>query len=170
MMRIICLYEGNSMSNLNINWVLSTTTNCVSFTLHALGIYSINAHKKKTNQMLILTNLSIVEMLSTIHAITSDTVTLNRYRDVQFNSTKIMHEVMINTHPPLYQEISLCLYFLLGMQIVLIMTILTTDRLICVINPLKYRANITTPKMKIVLSIAWIVSAILEHVMLCLPI
>ena len=139
------------MANIIVNWVLANVLNVVAFIFHTMGIYAIIVYKKQSNQTLILSNLSIVEITMTICEIVNDIVRLVRYREDVFNSVKGMHDLLLNRLPPVYDEINAFFYITVGIKIVLIMTLLTIDRLICAIDPLKYKVYLTTSRMKKIL-------------------
>ena len=76
-------------------------------------------------------------------------------------TSETLNDIMANRLPPYYQEINLFFYLAIGVQLVNVMIILTLDRLICIVNPLKYKSSVTKSRTKRVLFAAWIFSSIL---------
>lgn len=147
------------MTILITNWILSIIINTISLLFHMLGIHVIrNALDQNTNQPLILLNLSLIEGLMNVYAIVNDVIRLNKYWNVPLQDGKMLHAIMANKLPPVYQEISLMFYCLHGMQIIIIMTILSVDRLICAINSFKYRVYVTERRTKVTLIASWLCS------------
>ena len=142
-------------------WICSIITLLLGLILHFLGIYSIIRSRKKTSPNIILLNVSLVEILvllygvpTTIHQYTTFNVTFYQ------NDTK-MRWFLTDNLSPKYSGVSAGFYCLYAFQIIFVMTILTTDRLVCAINPLRYATRMTSSiAIKILLS-SWILSVIL---------
>lgn len=97
--------------------------------LNATGLLAINLYKKKTNQNIILSLLSTLEILLSM----CDIVSLTRL-------TNHGMFYLINTF--------------VGYQFLICMYILTVDRLVCVIDPFKYRTVITRKKILLAFLVA----------------
>ena len=66
-----------------MNWIAEVCINITSITLHVLGLYALVSHKPRTNQSIILSNLSGVELLLAVYSIVNDVVRLSKYKHVR---------------------------------------------------------------------------------------
>jgi hypothetical protein len=95
-------------------WSVDVGMNSIGLCIHAMGLYAIIVSKKKSNQSIILCNLSVVEMLAAIYMIVNDSVRLIQYNhDNIFNSVEKMRTVLANKLPPVYNEINFAVYLAL---------------------------------------------------------
>ena len=103
--------------------------------LHVSGCYAIFLYKKKTNQNIILLFLSIVEVLTIISGALIETLPSTEVVD-------IISEI-------------------LTFELLFIMYIITCDRLVCVMDPLKYNSRLTRKKVMMIITSTWVLAAIL---------
>jgi hypothetical protein len=123
-------------------WGMHLGALCIAILLHCIGLFAIYLYQKKTNQNLILSFLSFAEILIALCGIA-------------FNIDA--ETSIIWKHPELFDACvtipNISIY-----ELVLMMYILTVDRMICVVNPLKYKLRMTRTKIKILILISWIIS------------
>ena len=101
-------------------------TSIVAMLLHIVGIFSIYLYKKKTNQNIILTYLSLADITGSIYRILTEfalVATIEWKRQDRLNIILALNSVF---YVGLY---SLAIAYI----------ILTIDRLVCCVNPLKYK-------------------------------
>ena len=115
--------------------------------LHGAGIFAIILRDRKTNQTLVLFWLSFVEALLLIQGIIGQSLTL-------FYTTYSWHR---NVFLQVFTICNLTSLFTLFFT----MYILTADRLVCILTPLKHRIYFPRRRMKIVIMMSWIVSFLL---------
>ena len=121
-------------------WGMDLGAFCIAILLHGVGLFAIYLYKKKSNQNLILSFLSLPEILIALCGIVF----------------KIYMETLII--PKLFHDICITIQNISIYELVLTMYILTLDRMICVVNPLKYKLRMTRTKIKIIILISWIIS------------
>ena len=141
-------------------WTIDILMNCIGFFVHSLGIYAIIACKKKSNQVLILFNLSLVEIMIIMYMVANDIIRLGRYKNNDVMTTSLMESMMMNRFPAVYQEINFFIYLSIGVEMIFVMVVLTMDRLIFVLNPLRYKAQFTRSTLRKILIASWIISFI----------
>ena len=124
------------MSNITnvkgIVWHIHIGVESIGLCFHFIGIFAIMLSNKKSNQRLILFFLSVGEILFVICNLC------------------ILFDVV--------SKACYTLLYIAMFQNVLNMFILTIDRLVCVINPLKYNVRVTMSRIKKVIFITWILS------------
>ena len=98
-----------------------------SLLLHFLGVYSIYAYKKKTNQNIILCSLSVAEIIPSIQTLIYCFVVVS---DLPFDMTGNVNHLLNS-----------CVYYVGYYGFMFGMFILTFDRLVCVSDPLKYQTS-----------------------------
>ena len=126
---------------------LSVGTLCISLVLNSFGIVAISLHHVKTNQNIILVLLSLDEIAIAI--------------------CSIIHRVSEKFDVPRsYEPIIISIKYILGVQLMLAMFILTLDRWIMVLNPLKYRIRVSRRKVVVAIFISSIISIALGLVKL----
>ena len=103
--------------------ILIITTATTSVVFHCLGLASILLYKKTKNQNVILASLSVAEMMSSIQRIVFD----------------ISYEVGGEQESMVLLALERAIYYVSLYQILLTMYILTFDRMMCVVDPLKYK-------------------------------
>ena len=110
-------------------WVLLLGANCIALLFNIIGIFAIIHYQKKSNQNIILFVLSFVEIIIALCGV------IYRVEDKFYIPNAIM-DVFRNA-----QSVSI-------FQLVLTMFLLTSDRIICVINPMKYKTRMTRKKVR----------------------
>ena len=112
---------------------------CTALPVHCLGLLSIFLYKKKTNQNLILTALSLAEM-------TYCAASIERIVKLSDPQTAVAFKYINN----------ISAYMLLVM-----MYVLTLDRLVCVVDTLKYKDRVSRRRIFISIGIALLVSVVM---------
>ena len=112
---------------------------CIEILLHGVGLFAIYLYQKKKSK----SNFNIFKLAETLIAICGIVKKI-------YMETTIM--------PTLRNRISRVIHNISIYELVLMMYILTLDRMICVINPLKYKLRMTRTKIKIIILISWIIS------------
>lgn len=125
-------------------WILHFLFGIIGVFSHGMGIYAIVMYKKKSNQTLILLNICVTELWIIVCGFVINTYNIYPY-----------------TIPKLMFQISYCIEMIFIMNAVLVMFILTLDRLICGINPLKYKLRMTRPKLKVMFLVSILISTII---------
>lgn len=123
---------------------LYIATYSVAFILHVTGLTIFYLCKQQSNQQLILTLLSATEIAAIITGIASNTNEMYRYADV--TGSKVI--VILEEVPSLL--------------IVFTMYLVTIDRLICIMSPLKYKSRVTRIKIKLAMLVCVVLSCTLE--------
>ena len=123
---------------IRIIWSFDISINIIAISFHCLGLYAIKKCGKKSNQKLILMSLSISEMLGAFYMLANDILRQIRYHPNMFHTVESMEKILANRLPPIYHEISFCLYLGSLFEILFILFILTVDRLVCASNPYQY--------------------------------
>lgn len=172
------------MKELNIVWSIDIATNFLCILMHLSGIYSIILSRRKTNQLLILLNLSLSEVLATIYNISNDVYRLVQFRDSTFEGSisvlqwnisssgevfnnslfddiDTMEDVFLDNLPPYYHEISYMFFASTSFEVLFICLVLTFDRLICIIIPLKYKVIVTRRRLRVIMVFTWLLSIII---------
>ena len=150
------------MELMRLIWSIDIILNCLGFMLHCLGIYAVISSKRRTNQTVILASLSFTELFCTMYMATNDIIRQVRYDGYMFdNPERMKHYIIVNILPPIYNEINFALYFVSGIQLILVCSILTADRLLCALNPLKYKIHVTKKRLMISIIVSWIISILL---------
>lgn len=122
-----------------ITWVVGLLECCIAISLHSLGLFVLFQYRKRTNQNIILIFISIAEILTTICIIIKDIPNLQQDVPLWFN---------------IGQSASVC-----GLcEFLFMMFILTIDRLICVVNPLKYHIRMSKTILKYLVILSWCLS------------
>ena len=118
----------------------------IGLLLHGLGIFAIISSPKKTNQTLILFSLSVAETFMILGRVTGNIIGLLVSKGQHFNWN--VHRILnIAEVIPRF-------------QLVLVMHILTGDRLGSVISPFKYKIYMTRCRMKRVIFVSLVVAII----------
>lgn len=104
---------------------------CIGLILNATCIIILYKYPKRTNQNIILLSLSTAELLI------------------------LLCKLIVHFHP---EQVILTTLASLRIEVVLIMFILTLDRLICVIDPSKHQSRLTEGKVKTLVFVTWIIS------------
>lgn len=154
------------MSSLYAIWTVNVAINIATLFAHVTGMYAIMIHRQATNQTLILFNLSVTEFLQSLRSIVNNIARLimyhNGYKDTMF-------DMLMNIHPRVYEELNCFFYLAPSIQLVLLMMVLTVDRLICSINPLKYLIRFRINIVKRLVISCWIFSIVLGIVYAIFP-
>lgn len=120
---------------------------CFGITVHAIGMFALVNHKKKTNQSLSLFSLSIVELFWLVRGIAIETLSLFQKQIVIGSALSFI--IRLIEHAA-------------GYELFLVMYILTADRLICIIDPLRHKTNVTRSRLWKVIIASWLVSSLLS--------
>lgn len=119
---------GNDL--INAFYSLNIASYTLAFLLHSTGFAALYLFKKRTNQNIILFQLSVVETLL------------------------IVFGIIVRTHEEIKMFLPYNVYIAMKsieeMSVILLvfaMYIITVDRLVCVINPLKYKSRVTRKKL-----------------------
>ena len=126
------------MSLNNLLYILPTVivVECgIGLVLHALGIFAIVSHPTKTNQTLILFSLSVVEII--------------------FIICKVI-DIVSGFSVPISELCGVGA----SCELLLLMHILTADRLGSVINPFRYKLYLSRSRLKKVIFVSWVFSLI----------
>lgn len=129
---------------LNVFLALQISLDFIGLVCHGIGIYAIIMYKRKSNQKIILLNLCVSEVVMIICGIILNTY--ENYSDIV---------------PESFYKIFFCIRMVTMLSGLFIMYILTFDRLICAINPLKYKLRITRTKLMIMFLISFLISVVL---------
>ena len=160
---------STSVMDIRIIWWIDIATTVLALFFHAVGLYAIHNYGKKSNQVIILTSLSIAEIVGAIYMLINDVIRQVRYRDDMYDSVDRMENVLANTLPPVYQEISFCIYLASAFELLLVSFIMTVDRLICAANPYAYQVHATRRRLKITIYITIAISIFLGLVYSLVP-
>ena len=140
-MRYNC--TDNIMESYEMVFVVLQITICgIAFCLHILGFLAIYFYHKRTNQNVILFFLSFVEI---IISITGPMFRINNHILKDFLGK-------IGDKTVFWIE-NIVIY-----QLVFIMYTLTIDRLVCIINPLRYKARMTRKIVLALIFVSWAIS------------
>ena len=118
-------------------WVAGMLLNIAGLIFHGIGMYAINAYNKPSSQTVILFHLSIAEINTLVWAVTYHTIKITLANLHSMNATTFEEDVIDLRRTGSYQYISMAYGKSVGIEIVLMMTILTLDRLVCISNPVK---------------------------------
>ena len=127
-----------------ITYTLQLIILSASILLHTIGLFSIYLHTKKTNQNLLLGSLSICEILMALRNLLQALI-----QDVW---------LAMNTGSV---DVWLTMYQVLVYVLLLMMWVITVDRLICALNPLMYLVRMTRGRIALTLAVIWMVSIVL---------
>ena len=116
----------------------------LSLLLHFLGVYSIFAYKKKSNQNIILCSLTVAEIILSLQTMIYCGMAVS---DTHFDIMGNLNQIMNN-----------CVFYVSYYGLIFAMFILTFDRLICVIDPLKYQSRMTRKRVGFLVAITWLIS------------
>lgn len=123
-------------------WMLQIILECLAIVCNIAGLITIHSYHKKTNQNIILGYLSTAQILFA----TALLVTLLRER---YDAS-----ILLNQIAGLLNRTS-------GISLLVGMYALTIDRMVCIINPIKYKSRISRKKTKLILLVGTIVIFIL---------
>lgn len=129
----------------HIIWGFHTASIIFGFILNLIGLYAIKLYRKKTNQNIILGFISFVEISNCGCALI-------------LLITEIIKQFII---PDIVWKICWIFCWAAGVLWVESMYILSTDRLVCVLNPLKYKVIMTHKLIKLQFLVASTIAAIL---------
>ena len=111
----------------------------VSILLHCVGLFSIYLYKKRVNQNIILTALSITEILAATHRIVFDI----RNHIINHGGRTNSGNYSITPASPVSAVMERTLWYVAKYQLLMIVYVLTFDRFMCAIAPLKYKSRMT---------------------------
>ena len=116
----------------DVIWVFHMVLSILAIIFNGIGLLAIYLSKKKTTQSLILSSLSIWEML-----------------------VAISHSFMLTATQQLVFDIAMTVTVIAMTVNLFNMFYLTIDRLICVINPIKHKDRVTRSKMVTSIVLSW---------------
>ena len=127
----------------------SALTVCLlSITAHTVALYAIHLSTKKTNQNLILASLSTVEIIASLHRI--------------FFEVEIKEGLIEDSHAKRQKQkdniVGLMLdfiHYLIIYVMILIMFVLTADRLVMALSPLKYKIRVSRRRVVVAIVVCW---------------
>lgn len=122
---------------------LLTTSYSFAIIFHVIGFIALYYYKKRTNQNIIMFFLSVVEIGL---AITGLLLVQN------------FHMKFLSPFPHL---VVLTIHEILVFELIFSMYILTMDRMICAIDPLKYKSRMTKINLIIYFAVSWLISLVL---------
>ena len=148
------------MESIYVIWVIGFIINGFGVLLHLIGILAIIMSKSRSNQTIILLNLSIVDIMLLWWLLSTKiyqyiTFTSNVYKDQK----KIL-DVMWIKLPIVYEELKGATYYLLGSQLIFVMTVITTDRLIAIRKTFFYKHRVTRSIIWKLLVAGWLYSTV----------
>ena len=130
-----------------VYYYVDLTVTCMAILLHCVGLLAIYLYHKKVNQNLILLSLSLSEIIFSLRAIACN-FTLKAVTAGNLNPLVTIPFLKFLRYMALHEA-------------KLAMFILTLDRAICAISPLKYKSRMTRKRTKIMIFISWVIAIIL---------
>ena len=135
---------------MNERWVVyktyyfySVLSVCVlSLIAHTIALYAIKLSKRKTHQNIMLASLSTIELIASVHRTVYEVATLKE-KGVMINHGKTLYKVLHYIH-------KIIVYVL-----IITMTVLTADRLVMAISPLKYKSRVTRQRVVVAIAMCW---------------
>ena len=138
-----------------------------------IGFYVVNLYKTSSNQCLVLMNLSVTEIVITINSMARDVWTVVVYRKylkenfhhprVHKKNISIKHESKTGytiPFPALYNQVFNGIYYVAVTELVLTMMLLTIDRLLCILSPLKYKTYMTNKNISRIIILSYVLALI----------
>lgn len=122
-----------------------TTINAISIMFHLLGFLAIYSYKKRTNQNMVLCCLSLVEINISLYGI----IQVQNFHEQFLPSTVGMTLFLTSLQEALI------------LQLLFTMHILTIDRMICALDPLKYKSRFTRCRCKYTILLSWLISSLI---------
>ena len=138
------MIRGTSSSYSTYHYIVLTAASC-SIVCHTAGLLSIHLYKKKTNQNVILTFLSLADLMCSAHRILTECLHIPRVNR------------KLNSHivtPALRGIFYTALY-------AMILAYFVCSRLVCSINPLKYKMRMTRRKVHVMVGLSVVFSLII---------
>ena len=120
-------------------FILTFLACTIGLSTHALGIYTLVMCKKRNNQVLILSVLSISEICFLVTEILANIMLLRHHDTAVFNNSSTIPAFKQRIYPHAYQVVEAVLNHLVICAVNSMLIMLTLDRLFCVIWPLKYK-------------------------------
>ena len=120
--------------------------------VNAIGFYVVYVYKTSSNQCPILMNLSVAEIFITVNSMTRDIWTaVLCYNNLQMVNDDRGHTAINYTQssaldirfPELYDMVFKGVCYAVISELVFTKTLLTIDRLVCIISPIKYKVYLT---------------------------
>lgn len=140
------------------NTIIGLTESFIGLLLHTAGIYILTTSKRKTNQVLILISLSISEFLCMLFGTAIGIISIVRYEafvDTFRFYARLVEKVQLQGVAVDFFHTAFTVEFLS------MMVILTGDRLVFALSPMKYKANIHKSIMLKIIAGSWFVSVII---------
>lgn len=128
--------------------------------MHLLGIYSVISCRQKSNQLLILLNLSCVEVLATVYNIANDGHRIIKYKNSTFEDIETIQSVFSNDLPPFYHETSFIFFCMTAFELQFVYLTLVIDRFISIITPFRYKVFVTRRRLRFTVMSTWALSVI----------
>ena len=124
-----------------IFYCLEMLFSVIAFLLHIIGIIAIHKNPTKNNQNLILCSLSMAEIISLSFSIVA--MICERMDTPSFKVIEILVTIFL---------------YVSNYELVMVMLLLTADRLVCVLDPLKYPTRMTRKRLMTALAVSWGIS------------
>ena len=127
---------------------LVLTVCLLSITAHMVALYAIHLSTKKTNQNLILASLSTAEIITSVHRILFE---------VEINEGLIgeSHAKRQKQKDNMVGLVLECIHNLIIYLLILIMYVLTVDRLVMAMSPLKYKIRVSRRRVTVAIVFCW---------------
>lgn len=132
---------------------INMVTHGLALLLHITGLTVLYLHKEQSNQRLALTQLSLVEILLVV------TGFVLRPQDNAEKSYLSQNGLLVVT---IIEETAI-------LELTLTMYVLTTDQLMCFINPSQYNKRVTKTKLQVAILCSWIISIIISVIRAIIP-
>ena len=146
------------MDEMQVIWVIGIGIACIGPILHATGMIAIHLSTNKSNQTIIILNLSIADMFGLWHRILVTIYKYVTYDPNLFEDQRKMLNLLFHVFPSPYDDLESAAFICIVFQVICIMTVLTLDRLVCVTKPMLYRYHVTRSLIKHVLIGCWLFS------------
>ena len=147
---------------MQVIWIIVILIYYFGFVLHITGILAIISSNNRSNQTLILFNLSIADILLLLWNIS---IRFHQYATFDpkyyYDDQKKMLAVLQNIPSTIYKEVNDGTWYCFAFQLFLIMSVLTIDLLVCVTKPVYYNTCMKESIfLRKVLVAAWLYSVV----------
>lgn len=125
----------NRMGDFRVLLTAEIILSVVAIFIHTIGITVLLTKRKRTSQTIIITNLSMAEILYILNNFVNAGVTLANYNPHgSLSDEPTLFAPGVNIYVSIYG----CIHIFCACQVILCLILLTFDRLICVISPFHY--------------------------------
>lgn len=148
-------------------WLSSIVIYSFGLILHSLGVYIIVYSNAWTCMAIILLNLSIVDILTTLYNIVNY---VYKHTSVKkFDSNEEMYQLVIKRYLYFAGDVTKAICFSIELQQVLILLIMSIDRIAFASNSLVYTNHCKTSMTRKVLAVCWLCSITMGYLYAILP-